>query len=85
MKQRRAEGSPALRRKKRAATVRARREMAKILEKLSDTHVENSRFLGLEKRSERRVGLDLKWGFERFVCDWSWTNNEPMIHKDQSC
>ena len=39
----------------------------KIFEEFSDTHVEKSRDLDSEKRSERRVGLDLNWGFEGFV------------------
>ena len=43
------------------ATVRARREKVKILEEFSDTHVEKSRDLDSEKRSERRVSFDLIW------------------------
>lgn len=61
-------GLLALRRKKKAATVRARRENVKILGLFWETQVEKSRDLDTEKRSERRVlGLDLRWGFEGFV------------------
>lgn len=59
----------ALRRKKKAATVRARREKVKILGVFSDTHVEKSRDLDSEKRSERWLDLDLRLGFEGFVGD----------------